>query len=110
MTTSKPVTVMCLYRVAKGKQSAFLRLLAKHWPTLRRAGLASEEPALILRGKDRQGRTVFVETFEWASARASAAAHRSPEIMALWGPMGELAEEMDFLSVQPVGAVGPGGD
>jgi quinol monooxygenase YgiN len=101
MPKGKPVRMLCLYRVKDGRERAFQGLLARHWPALRSAGLASAEPAVAYRTEDRQGRTVFVELFSWADAHASDAAHRSPDVMAVWAPMGELAAEMEFLELAP---------
>jgi len=34
-----------------------------------------------------------VEVFSWADGEAAGRAHRMPEVMAVWGPMGEHVEE-----------------
>ena len=98
----KPVPMLCTYRVRKGKEDAFLEILARHWPTLRKAGLAAPARPTVSRSVDRKGRTVFVETFSWAHGQASDLAHASPEVMAVWGPMGKLATEMEFFDLEPV--------
>jgi quinol monooxygenase YgiN len=100
--TSGPVPMLCTYRPRKGREAAFLRLLERHWPALRRAGLAAPVRPTVHRSVDRKGRTVFVETFSWADGEAAEAAHRSPEVMAVWGPMEALAAEMEFLDLEPV--------
>jgi quinol monooxygenase YgiN len=94
--------MLCLYRAKKGKDAAFLRILARHWPALRGAGLASPARPTVHRTTDRRGRTVFVETFSWADGGAADRAHRSPEVMAVWGPMEGLLDEMEFLDLAPV--------
>jgi len=94
--------MLCTYRPRKGEEAAFLRLLAGHWPALRRAGLAAPVRPTLHRSVDRKGRTVFVETFSWADGGSVEAAHRSPEVMAVWGPMEALAVEMEFLDLEPV--------
>jgi len=38
---SGPATVICTYRVQIGKEEAFMKLLARHWPTLNRLGLVT---------------------------------------------------------------------
>jgi hypothetical protein len=40
--------------------------------------------------------------FQRKNYEAPALAHQSPEVMALWGPMGELVEDMEFLALRPV--------
>lgn len=102
MARPTPVRMLCTYRVKRGREAAFLRLLSRHWPTLRRAGLATSEPARVLRCRGKRGGTFFVETFSWAHAGASSAAHGSPAVMAVWGPMEALLDGMDFAEVEDV--------
>ena len=102
MDRLKPVRMLCVYRVKDGKDAEFLRLLEKHWPTLRGVGLVTAEPAQVLRAADRAGRAVFVETFSWKDAESPNVAHQTPEVMSVWEPMGALADEMDFWAVEPV--------
>lgn len=107
-------TVICTYRVKEGAREAFLALLRRHWPTLRAAGLATDRPALHLESvsegdseHDEQG-TTFVEIFSWATAESADLAHRMPEVMAIWEPMGGLVEErggrpaMEFPHYRPL--------
>ena len=102
MEKSKPVRMLCTYRIKDGKESDFLRLLEKHWPTLRSAGLATDDPAQVFRSQDKAGKTVFVETFSWKDAAAPDVAHQTPEVMSVWEPMGALADEMNFWPVEAV--------
>lgn len=100
--TNSPVHVLCLYRIKPGQEPAFLELLRRHWPALRRSGLATDEPAQVERARDRKGGTVLVERFAWRSPESSALAHQSPDVMAVWEPMGALCDGMEFLHVEPV--------
>lgn len=110
MPKPRPETVICTYRVKPGREKAFLDLLARHWPTLRRLGLATEEPARVFRGlppgprKDAHavGPSTFVEIFAWKDAQAVDTAHHSPELMQIWEPMGKLCESMDFPHFEPL--------
>jgi hypothetical protein len=102
MDKSKPVRMLCTYRVREGKEADFLRLLEKHWPTLRSVGLATGDPAQVFRGRDKAGKTVFVEMFSWKDAAAPDVAHQTPEVMSVWEPMGALADEMNFWPVESV--------
>jgi hypothetical protein len=103
MAPATPVMMLCTYRPKKGKERRLRAILERHWTTLRDAGLAEPEvePGLF-RGTNRRGEPCFVETFAWKSARAAESAHETPAVMALWGPSGELAEEMDFIEVEPL--------
>lgn len=93
MAGSGPNTAICTYRIKKGKEAAFLRLLSRHWPTLRRLGLVTAEKPLTYRGRDEGKGTVILDIFTWKSAKAVDIAHRHPEVMALWERMDPLTEE-----------------
>jgi quinol monooxygenase YgiN len=100
---SSPVAVLVTYRPKKGKESKFLSLLKRHWPTLERAGLVAPSSPRIWRASDKNTRrTHFVEMFEWKDEKASGKAHLTPEVMAVWGPMEPLLEGMDIAVVKPV--------
>lgn len=88
-------TVICTYRVAAGNEEAFRGLLDKHWSTLDRLNLTTDEPTQVFRGEDKEGRPYFVEIFTWISAEAPGIAHQSPEVVAVWEPMAALCEERD---------------
>jgi len=89
------LTALCIYRVKAGSETAFRALLAKHWPTLRRLGLAADEPSIIYQGKEREGAPFFVELLTWKDAEAPNHAHEIPDVMAVWEPMGSLCEARD---------------
>jgi quinol monooxygenase YgiN len=98
-----PVTVLVTYRPKAGREARFLALLRRHWPTLQRAGLVAPVQPRVWRATDkRTGRRYFVEQFAWKDASASDAAHGSPEVMAIWGPMEPLLESMEIAVVRPV--------
>jgi hypothetical protein len=102
---SKPVTVICRYVVKPGKEAAMEALLARHWPTLHAAGLVTDEPAQAFRGvaasaeKEHShgaGHNVYVEIYAWKDEGSSNLAHQSPQVMAVWEPMGDCCEHMEF--------------
>ena len=104
----KSEVVICTYRIKKRREAAFLKILSRHWPTLRRLGLATRQPAAVFRGTDKSKKTFFIEIFTWKSWEAMEAAHVSPEVMAVWEAMGKQMEErlgrpaMEFPHVEPV--------
>src|SRR5262249_8547042 len=102
MEEAKPLDVLCTYAIKPGKEPDFLKLLEKHWPTLRRLGLATDAPARVLQGKNKTGDSVFVEMFSWKDSNAPQVAHQTPEVMAVWEPMGALTTDMKFWHVEPV--------
>ncbi len=103
MSESSPVRVLCIYRVKDGKEDEFRPLLEKHWPTLNSIGLVTSEPARWYASKDKKGRRLFLEIFEWKDGNAPQSAHELPEVMAIWEPMGELADDMEFLDLESLG-------
>jgi quinol monooxygenase YgiN len=96
-----PVDVLCIYRVKKGKEAAFRKLLKLHGPTLKKAGLSGKAPKVWRASSERQPGIIFVELMQWKDQNSSAAAHQSPEVMAVWEPMGNLADGMEFLEIEP---------
>ena len=107
---STPETVICQYRVKPGKEAAFEKLLAAHRPALEAAGLVTDARTQLFRSK-RSAKydpppegtpKTYVEIFEWKSAEAASSAHSSPEVMAVWGPMAELCEDMKFPHYEPI--------
>lgn len=99
---SKPVKMLCTYRVKEGQEAAFLQLLERHWQTLYNVGLATEDPAQVFRGQDKAQKTVFIETFAWKDEASPNVAHQTPEVMSIWEPMGAMTDEMSFLAIEAV--------
>lgn len=102
MSETKPVKVLCIYRVKPGKHDEFRSLLDKHWPTLDSVGLVTSEPAKWWLGSGKDDESCFVEIFEWKDAKAPDTAHELPEIMAVWEPMGALCDDMEFIHLESV--------
>jgi hypothetical protein len=100
--------VICTYRVKAGQEAAFEKLLERHWPTLRKLGLVTNDPPQHFRGFEQSGEPLFVEIFAWASREAAGKAHEHPAVMAIWEPMDALTEKrggrpnMEFPHVQPL--------
>lgn len=103
-----PATVMCTYRVRADVEKEFLALLDRHWTTLRKLDLVTDEPSRIYRGQDETEKPYFVEIFTWKDGDTPSRAHHLPEVMAVWEPMGKLTEArngrppMEFPHVTPI--------
>ncbi len=101
-------TVICLYRVKRGNERRFARLLEWHWPTLRALGLVTRRKPRHFRGAEHDGAPLFVEIFEWVDGAAAGSAHAHPEVAAIWEPMDALCESrggkpnMEFPHVRPL--------
>ncbi len=102
------VTSLCIYRVKPGSEAAFRKLLAKHWPTLKRVGLAADVPSTIYLGSEGDNQPIFVELLSWRDEHGAERAHELPDVMAVWEPMGKLCEAragrppMEFPLVEPI--------
>jgi hypothetical protein len=82
------VTVIAAYRPKPGQSDALLALVREHVPILRRAGMATEVPPVVLKAAD----GTLLEIFDWVSEQAVARAHESPEIQALWERFGAVCD------------------
>jgi hypothetical protein len=102
-----PLINICRYKVKPGKEAEMEKLLALHWPALHAAGLATDEPAIVYRGLpsgkpgDEHGaERTYVEILVWKDRNSPRVAHETPEVMAVWEPMGAICESMDFPSFE----------
>ena len=103
MPDSKPVPTLVIYKPKPGKENELQPLVEKHWPTLSRIGLVTKEPARVWRATDaRAGKSFFVEIFSWKDGEASNVAHQTPEVMAVWEPMGAILEDLQIAQLEPV--------
>jgi uncharacterized glyoxalase superfamily protein PhnB len=75
-----PRAVIASFKPKPGMDAALLEVVREHVPTLQRLGLATDRASLIMRAAD----GTVVEAFEWASSAAIDAAHRHPEVLAMW--------------------------
>jgi hypothetical protein len=98
-----PVTTLVWYYPKSGRAGELTRLVAGHWSTLHRLGLATDRPAQVWSARDkRSGDPFLVELFEWRDAAASETAHQTPEVMAIWETMGPLLESMKLAQLDPL--------
>ena len=97
----KPVKTLVIYYPKKGKERQLSALIKKHWRTLHKLGLATNEPAVVYQAKDgHSNKTIFVEIFSWKDSKASSLAHSTPEVMAIWNPMMPILETMSHSTVK----------
>jgi hypothetical protein len=98
-----PVANIVTYVPKKGQEAELLALVKKHEPALRKVGLVTAEPFRVWKAFDiRKEREAFIEYFQWKDGRASDVAHQTPEVMAVWEPMGPVLEELTICEVEPV--------
>ncbi|MBL8342059.1 MAG: antibiotic biosynthesis monooxygenase [Rubrivivax sp.] len=75
-----PRAVIAAFKPRSGQEAALLAVVREHVPTLQRLGLATDRASLVMRAAD----GTLVEAFEWRSSAAIDAAHRHPEVLAMW--------------------------
>ncbi|MCA9667812.1 MAG: hypothetical protein KC503_19565 [Myxococcales bacterium] len=103
---SHPVTMLVSYYPKEGQEQAFFEIMQRHWPTLDELGLVTSDKPRIFRATDKDsGRQYFIEIFSWKDEGASDLAHQSPEVMAVWEPMGPLLERMQLSRVEEIAEV-----
>jgi hypothetical protein len=94
---------LVIYRVRKGHDDEFRKLLSHHWPTLDKLGLVTSEPAKIWRGENIRSPfdgSTWIEMFSWKEEGSSDIAHQTPEVMRVWEPMGPMLEGMDIIHLE----------
>jgi quinol monooxygenase YgiN len=102
------VCVIVAYRPKPGKEDDLLELVRSRVPTLRKEGLVSDRAAAIMRARD----GTIIEVSEWKSREAIDAAHKNPNVLAMWEkffavcdcvPLNTLAEAGEmFAGFKPV--------
>lgn len=98
-----PVANLVTYIPKQGKAAELLAPIKNHEPALRKVGLVTSEPFRVWKAYDiRKQRELFYEQFVWKDGNASDVAHQTPEVMAVWEPMGPVLEDLTICEVEPV--------
>jgi len=102
------VIVIVAYRPKPGKEKQTLELVRSRVPILRNEGLATDRAPIIMRARD----GTIIEVSEWKSEDAIDAAHKNPNVLAMWNqffevcdciPLNTLAEANDlFAGFEPI--------
>ena len=101
--TNTPVLTHVVYHPKKGQEAKLFSLVKKHWPIINAVGLTTDEPAQIYKATDKKGGNVyFIEIFSWKDEQSSDIAHQTPEVMAIWEPMGPLLERLELARLEIV--------
>ena len=104
----KGVIVIVAYRPKPGKEQELLELVRSRVPTLRNEGLVTNREATMMRARD----GTIIEVSEWKSHEAIDAAHKNPNVLAMWNkffaicdciPLKTLAEAQEmFAGFEPL--------
>jgi quinol monooxygenase YgiN len=102
------ICVIVAYRPKPGKEDDLLELVRSRVPTLRKEGFVSDRAPTIMRARD----GTILEVSEWKSREAIDAAHKNPNVLAMWErffalcdcvPLNTLAEAGEmFAGFEPV--------
>ena len=102
------VIVIVAYRPKAGKEKELLELVRNRVPTLRKENLATDRVPTIMRARD----GTIIEVSEWKSQETIDAAHKNPNVLAMWNkffaicdcvPLKSLAEaEEMFAGFEPI--------
>ena len=102
------VIVIVAYWPKAGKEKELLELVRHRVPTLRKEGLLTDRTPTIMRSRD----GTILEVSEWKSRDAIDAAHKNPNVLAMWDkffavcdcvPLNTLPEAADmFAGFTPV--------
>lgn len=90
-------TVIAAYRPKPGKDRDLEAVIRRHVPTLRRLGLATARPVVLLKSFV-DG--TYLEIFEWTDEHAAGKAHVAKDVQELWEAMGQVS---DFVALQQLG-------
>src|SRR2546426_10046214 len=102
------VVVIVAYRPKPGKENELSDLVRSRVPTLREEGPVCDRVPTIMRSRD----GTIIEVSEWKSREAIDAAHKNPNVLAMWNkffalcdcvPLNTLSEAADmFAGFEPV--------
>ncbi len=100
--------VIVNYRPKPDKDAELMGCVRDHMDVLRKEGLATHRPAVVMRAKDGS----VLEIFEWVSADAIQKSHTNEAVQALWkrfneactyGKLAELSEAQEmFATFEPL--------
>ena len=82
------VVVIVAYRPKPGKENELIDLVGSRVPTLRKEGLVTDRVPTIMRSRD----GTIIEVSEWKSQEAIDAAHKNPNVLAMWNKFFAICE------------------
>ena len=86
------VIVIVAYRPKPGKETELLKLVRSRVPTLCNEGLVTDRRPIIMRARD----GTIIEVSEWKSQEAIEAAHKNPNVLAMWNKFFAICDCVPF--------------
>jgi len=81
---------MATFHVVPGKEADFEHLLVREWDVYTKGKLVLDQPDIIVRGKEADGKTYFVHIFTWVDHATPG--HPPASVRAVWQSMVPLVE------------------
>jgi hypothetical protein len=88
VSNPEPEVTVALYRPSPSKDQELRELIAMHLPTLKRLGLITDRPSLLMKSKN----GTYIEIFEWSTGGSAYQAEQHPEVAKIWEAMARIAE------------------
>src|SRR5260370_7237745 len=82
------IVVSVDYRPKPGKENVLVDLVRSRVPTLRKEKLVTDRTPAIMRARD----GTIIEVSEWKSQGAIDAAHKNPNVLAMWNQFFALCD------------------
>ncbi len=87
--------VICCFRPRPGREEELRGILREHLPALRKTGLVTDRPSIVMQAAD----GTYLEVFEWRSRQAVEEAHRTPAVRALWDRIDAACESLPLAAL-----------
>jgi quinol monooxygenase YgiN len=97
------VIVIVAYRPKPGKEKDLLELVRSRVPTLRNEDLVTNRAPIMMRARD----GTIIEVSEWKSQEAINAAHKNPNVLAMWNKFFAICDCVPFKSLAEAEAMFP---
>ncbi|MDQ3281911.1 MAG: hypothetical protein M3Q69_10925 [Acidobacteriota bacterium] len=91
-----PETVLVTFRPKAGAEAELERVIGKHWETVTRLHLVTNDNRMIYRVRDEDGKTHFVQILTWKDAEIPD--HAPAEVLRWWKEMQRLGT-IDFVEI-----------
>jgi quinol monooxygenase YgiN len=89
------IVVIVAYRPKPGKEKELVDLVRSRVPTLRTENLVTDRAPTIMRSRD----GTIIEVSEWKSQEAIDAAHKNPNVLAMWNKFFAVCDCVPFKSL-----------
>ena len=86
------VIVIVAYRPKPGKEKELLDVVRSRVPTLRMEGLVTDRAPIMMRARD----GTIIEVSEWKLRVAIDAAHKNPNVLAMWEKFFAICDCVSF--------------